>query len=107
MTEIAKPKSNTQVTQVDPVTFGITPISSSKINPQAVAIVNEGTDTLSWLSSSFRCAIIHKLTITQETSINQDLWWDKQHAVAQYILQLVFNFIIKVPFSCSMRKSFK
>ena len=41
MTEIAKPKSNTQVTQVDPVTFGITPISSSKINPQAVAIVNE------------------------------------------------------------------
>ena len=41
MTEIAKSKSNTQVTQVDPVTFGITPISSSKINPQAVAIVNE------------------------------------------------------------------
>ena len=41
MTEIAKPKSNTQVKQVDPVTFGITPISSSKINPQAVAIVNE------------------------------------------------------------------
>ena len=37
---IAK-KENTELKATDPVTFGITPISKSKINPQAVALVNE------------------------------------------------------------------
>ena len=40
MSEIAK-KENTELKATDPVTFGITPISKSKINPQAVALVNE------------------------------------------------------------------
>ena len=40
MSEIAK-KQNTELKATDPVTFGITPISKSKINPQAVALVNE------------------------------------------------------------------
>ena len=40
MSEIAK-KENTELKPTDPVTFGITPISKSKINPQAVALVNE------------------------------------------------------------------
>ena len=40
MSQIAK-KENTELKATDPVTFGITPISKSKINPQAVALVNE------------------------------------------------------------------
>ena len=40
MSEIVK-KTNTELKATDPVTFGITPVSKSKINPQAVAIVNE------------------------------------------------------------------
>ena len=40
MSEIVK-KENTELKATDPVTFGITPISKSKINPQAVALVNE------------------------------------------------------------------
>ena len=40
MSEITK-KENTELKATDPVTFGITPISKSKINPQAVALVNE------------------------------------------------------------------
>jgi len=41
MSEIVKKTSNTELKATDPVTFGITPVSKSKINPQAVAIVNE------------------------------------------------------------------
>ena len=40
MSEIVK-KTTTELKATDPVTFGITPVSKSKINPQAVAIVNE------------------------------------------------------------------
>ena len=40
MSEITK-KESTELKATDPVTFGITPISKSKINPQAVALVNE------------------------------------------------------------------
>ena len=40
MSEIVK-KTNTELKATDPVTFGITPVSKSKINPQAVALVNE------------------------------------------------------------------
>ena len=40
MSEIAK-KENTELKATDPITFGITPVSKSKINPQAVALVNE------------------------------------------------------------------
>ena len=38
MSEIVK-KTNTELKATDPVTFGITPVSKSKINPQAVALV--------------------------------------------------------------------
>ncbi len=48
-----------------------------KLAIQAVAIGNECLNTLSWLSSSFRGAIIYKLTIAQQTNINQDLWGNK------------------------------
>ena len=41
MSEIVKKETNTELKATDPVTFGITPISKSKINPQAVALVNE------------------------------------------------------------------
>ena len=41
MSEIVKKTQNTELKATDPVTFGITPVSKSKINPQAVAIVNE------------------------------------------------------------------
>ena len=41
MSEVVKKTSNTELKATDPVTFGITPVSKSKINPQAVAIVNE------------------------------------------------------------------
>tara|TARA_A100001201_G_scaffold36726_3_gene38602 strand:+ start:6954 stop:7799 length:846 start_codon:yes stop_codon:yes gene_type:complete len=41
MSEIVKKTENTELKATDPVTFGITPVSKSKINPQAVAIVNE------------------------------------------------------------------
>lgn len=41
MSDIVKKTSNTELKATDPVTFGITPVSKSKINPQAVAIVNE------------------------------------------------------------------
>ena len=40
MNEIVK-KTTTELKATDPVTFGITPVSKSKINPQAVALVNE------------------------------------------------------------------
>ena len=40
MSEIVK-KTNTELKATDPITFGITPVSKSKINPQAVALVNE------------------------------------------------------------------
>ncbi len=40
MSEIVK-KTTTELKATDPVTFGITPVSKSKINPQAVALVNE------------------------------------------------------------------
>ncbi len=41
MSEIVNKTENTELKATDPVTFGITPVSKSKINPQAVAIVNE------------------------------------------------------------------
>lgn len=41
MNELTNKTQNTELQATDPVTFGITPISKSKINPQAVAIVNE------------------------------------------------------------------
>jgi len=41
MSEIVKKTENTELKATDPVTFGITPVSKSKINPQAVALVNE------------------------------------------------------------------
>jgi len=41
MSEVVKKTENTELKATDPVTFGITPVSKSKINPQAVAIVNE------------------------------------------------------------------
>ena len=41
MSDIAKKNTNTELKATDPITFGITPVSKSKINPQAVALVNE------------------------------------------------------------------
>ena len=41
MSEIAKKNTNTELKATDPITFGITPVSKSQINPQAVALVNE------------------------------------------------------------------
>lgn len=41
MNEIINTTQNTEIKATDPVTFGITPVSKSKINPRAVAIVNE------------------------------------------------------------------
>ena len=41
MSEIVKKNANTELKATDPITFGITPVSKSKINPQAVALVNE------------------------------------------------------------------
>ena len=41
MSEVVKKTENTELKATDPVTFGITPVSKSKINPQAVALVNE------------------------------------------------------------------
>jgi hypothetical protein len=41
MSEVVKKTENAELKATDPVTFGITPVSKSKINPQAVAIVNE------------------------------------------------------------------
>ena len=41
MNKIVKKTENTELKATDPVTFGITPVSKSKINPQAGAIVNE------------------------------------------------------------------
>lgn len=41
MNELTNKTQNTEIKATDPVTFGITPISKSQINPQAVAIVNK------------------------------------------------------------------
>ena len=41
MSKIVKKNTNTELKATDPITFGITPVSKSKINPQAVALVNE------------------------------------------------------------------
>ena len=41
MSEIVKKETSTELKATDPITFGITPVSKSKINPQAVALVNE------------------------------------------------------------------
>ena len=41
MSDIIKKETNTELKATDPITFGITPVSKSKINPQAVALVNE------------------------------------------------------------------
>lgn len=41
MNDIINKTQNTEIKATDPVTFGITPVSKSKINPQAVALVNE------------------------------------------------------------------
>lgn len=41
MNELTNKTQNTEIKATDPVTFGITPISKSQINPQAVALVNE------------------------------------------------------------------
>lgn len=41
MSEIVKKETSTELKPTDPITFGITPVSRSKINPQAVALVNE------------------------------------------------------------------
>ncbi len=41
MSDIVKKETNTELKATDPITFGITPVSKSKINPQAVALVNE------------------------------------------------------------------
>lgn len=41
MSEIVKKETTTELKATDPITFGITPVSKSKINPQAVALVNE------------------------------------------------------------------
>jgi hypothetical protein len=41
MSEIVKKSTTTELKATDPITFGITPVSKSKINPQAVALVNE------------------------------------------------------------------
>ena len=59
MSEIAK-KENTELKATDPVTFGITPISKSKINPQAVALVNEFLPELMKRQSSL-IGTIHSL----------------------------------------------
>ena len=41
MSDIVKKATSTELKATDPVTFGITPVSKSKINPQAVALVNK------------------------------------------------------------------
>ena len=41
MSKIVKKSTTTELKATDPITFGITPVSKSKINPQAVALVNE------------------------------------------------------------------
>ena len=41
MSDIVKKEKSTELKATDPITFGITPVSKSKINPQAVALVNE------------------------------------------------------------------
>ena len=41
MSKIVKKNTTTELKATDPITFGITPVSKSKINPQAVALVNE------------------------------------------------------------------
>ena len=41
MGDIVKKETSTELKATDPITFGITPVSKSKINPQAVALVNE------------------------------------------------------------------
>ena len=41
MSDIVKKETGTELKATDPITFGITPVSKSKINPQAVALVNE------------------------------------------------------------------
>ena len=41
MSDIVKKETSTELKATDPITFGITPVSKSKINPQAVALVNE------------------------------------------------------------------
>ena len=41
MNKIVKKSTTTELKATDPITFGITPVSKSKINPQAVALVNE------------------------------------------------------------------
>ena len=41
MSDIVKRETSTELKATDPITFGITPVSKSKINPQAVALVNE------------------------------------------------------------------
>ena len=41
MSEIVAKETNTELKPTDPITFGITPVSRSKINPKAVALVNE------------------------------------------------------------------
>ena len=41
MSDIVKKEASTELKATDPITFGITPVSKSKINPQAVALVNE------------------------------------------------------------------
>ena len=41
MSKIVKKNTNTELKATDPITFGITPVSKSQINPQAVALVNE------------------------------------------------------------------
>ena len=40
MNELTEHESN-ELKPTDPITFGITPVSRSKINPKAVALVNE------------------------------------------------------------------
>ena len=41
MSDIVKKETSAELKATDPITFGITPVSKSKINPQAVAVVNE------------------------------------------------------------------
>ena len=41
MSDVVKKETSTELKATDPITFGITPVSKSKINPQAVALVNE------------------------------------------------------------------
>ena len=41
MSDVVKKETSTELKATDPITFGITPVSKSKINPQAVALVNK------------------------------------------------------------------